>query len=231
MHRMQCVILAAGRGTRLRPLTEDRPKPLVDIAGKPLLFHILERLPDEITEVIIVVGYKGEQIVQSVGARFGGKVVRYIWQEEQRGTAHALGLCRECLRGKFLLLNADDVYDTESLRTLIKKDLALLAHEHEHPEWFGVIVQNADGTLGDIIEKPRIPPSRLVSTGAMVLDERLFEYEPKRHESGEYFIPTQLAQLAKAFPVDIVPVKTWVAVGRPEDVYKAEKILSVPGNS
>ena len=76
---MQCVILAAGKGERMRPLTNDRPKPLVLVLGRPLLEHIIEALPAAIDEIILVVGYRGEQIQKHFGTEYGGRRVHYVW--------------------------------------------------------------------------------------------------------------------------------------------------------
>lgn len=222
---MQCVILAAGKGTRLRPLTETRPKSLVLVSGKPILRHILERLPDQIVDVFIVVGYRGDQIVAEIGDEAFGRHIHYVWQEEQLGTAHALGLCKGHLNGKFLLLNADDIYDKRSLEDLVSLPLGLLAEKHEHPERFGVLTLNEDGTLCDIIEKPKEPPTNLVATGAMVLDPDIFKYKAEPHANGEYFIPVLLTQLAKDRPVFVRSATMWVTVNMLEDVTNAEAAL------
>jgi dTDP-glucose pyrophosphorylase len=112
---MQCVILAAGKGTRLRPLTDNCPKPLVKVAGKPLLDHIVEALPTAVDELIIVVGYLGGMIEDYCGKEFHGRKVTYITQEEQKGTAHALWLCKDLIKGRFLFLFADDLHGKEDL--------------------------------------------------------------------------------------------------------------------
>jgi NDP-sugar pyrophosphorylase family protein len=100
---MQCVILAAGNGKRLRPLTEDKPKQLVQVHGKPLIDYIVEALPSSIDELIIVVGYKGDMIREYCGTTFHGKSVQYVEQPVAEGTAKALWLCKDLLRGPFPL--------------------------------------------------------------------------------------------------------------------------------
>ena len=82
---MQCVILAAGKGTRMRPLTEHTPKPLIKVCGKPILQHIVEALPAEIDELILVVGYLEEQIRTFCGAEFCGRKVKYVTQGNSAG--------------------------------------------------------------------------------------------------------------------------------------------------
>src|SRR5262245_18769194 len=110
---MQCVILAAGKGTRLRPLTENTPKPLVKVAGKTLLDHIVESIPSSVDELIIVTGYLGHMIQEHCGQEFHGRKVKYVTQEEQNGTAKALWLCKDLIKGRFLFLFADDIHGKE----------------------------------------------------------------------------------------------------------------------
>ena len=77
---MQAVLLAAGKGVRMLPLTLNQPKPLVEIGGVPLIVHVLRALPPEIDEVIIVVGYKAQMIIDYLGETFEGRKIRYVYQ-------------------------------------------------------------------------------------------------------------------------------------------------------
>ncbi len=79
---MQAVILAAGEGVRMRPLTLTKPKPLLEVLGKPLIRYATEGLPKEVTELIIVLGYRGEQIKAYCGTSFCGRTVTYVWQKQ-----------------------------------------------------------------------------------------------------------------------------------------------------
>lgn len=222
---MQCVILTAGEGTRMRPLTLKRPKPLVHVAGVPLLEHIIKALPAAVDEVILVVGYKGEMIVNYFGDSAHGKKIRYVWQEKPEGTGAALLLVRDLIRGKFLILYGDDLVDTQSLECALEKDLALLAIEHHEPSRFGVILLNEDETVRDILEKPTDPPSNLVSTSGMVLDKRVFPHIAPRQGYKEIFLSHAVADLAQQTPVHVVRMSFWCPVGRPEDIPIAEMLL------
>src|SRR4051812_10320077 len=110
---MQCVILAAGEGKRMRPLTETMPKPLVPVLGKPIIEYVLEALPQEVNEVFIITGYKGDMVRAHLGESHDGRPIRYIHQETPSGTAHALALARPHLNGRFLVLVADDIHGPE----------------------------------------------------------------------------------------------------------------------
>lgn len=221
--------MAAGEGKRMRPLTLERPKPLIEVAGKPIIEHVLDALPPEIDDVIVVIGYKGNMIREHLGDSYGGRKLRYVHQWMQAGTAHALSLARPFIEGKFFLLNADDILGREALAEAIRHPLSILATPHEDPSKFGVIIKNDDGTMAEIVEKPENPTSNLVSTGAMVLDERLFDYESVRHESGEYFMTHPLGLLAKDYPIMVIEQPVWIPVGYPEDIPKAEQLLKEMG--
>jgi NDP-sugar pyrophosphorylase family protein len=223
---MQCVILAAGKGVRMHPLTLDTPKPLLKFNDSTILDRIVEALPADIDELILVVGYRKEQIREHCGDHFHGRPVIYAEQDEPRGTADALIRCKDMLKGKFLLLNGDDLHGKNSLERACTYDLALLAAPSEHPERFGVVSLKSDGTLDTIIEKPADPPTNLVSTGAFVLDKRIFSYTPPQAANGEYFLPDMVTQLAKEYPVAVIEQDFWLPLGYPEDLANAEKLLA-----
>ncbi len=227
---MQCVILAAGLGKRMLPLTETKPKPLVLVCGKPLLQHIVEALPSSIDELILVVGYKGEMIREYCGEEFVGRRVTYVEQKEPTGTAHALWLAKEHIKGRFLFLFADDIHGKADFARAISYTRALLVASVDNPEKFGIVVRNPDGTLGLMIEKPEHAPSNCASTGAMVLDEHIFEFEPETSVKGEFFLTEVVERYAKKYPMAVVEQSLWIPVATPEDVVKAERILGCAPN-
>ncbi len=222
---MQCVILAAGKGTRMRPLTNTIPKPLVKVAGKSLLDHIVESLPSSVEELIIVTGYLEESIRTHCGKEFHGKKVTYVHQSEQKGTAHALWLCKEHLNGRFLFMFADDLHGKDDIARVTSYSRAMLTFQTDTPERFGIVVRHPDGTLADIIEKPEHPPSNLASTGVMVLDTHIFEYEVKSEKNGEFYLTDIIEEYAQKYPIAVVEQRLWIPIGYPEDVEKAEHQL------
>lgn len=223
---MQAVILAAGEGKRLWPLTLERPKPLVEVAGRPILEHIIDAFPSEIDEIIIIVGYKADMIRQHFGNSYAGRRIKYMEQTAPTGTAHALALAKPLLgNSRFLFTYGDDLHGAGDIERALEHPLSILAARHQDPSRFGVIELNSDGTLANIIEKPKVPPTNLISTGVMVLDSHIFDYEPARHESGEYYLTNPLMQLAKDYPVMVVEQDFWIPIGYPEDVLRADEIL------
>jgi len=222
---MQCVILAAGKGSRLRPLTDAKPKPLVEVCGKPLIDHIVEAFPSSIKELIIVVGYKGEMIREHCGSEFHGRPVTYVEQVDINGPAKALWLCKEFIKGRFLFMFADDIHGKDDLARSISYKRSILATTSETPERFGVLVRNPDGTVSDMVEKPETPESNLVATGPMVLDEHIFDFPPENPIKEEYFMPEIIMRYKQQYPMAVVEEDLWLAIGYPEDIDRAQAIL------
>ncbi len=223
---MQCVILAAGKGARLRPLTDNIPKPLVKVAGKTLLDHIVEAFPSAIKEIIIVTGYKGEMIREYCGDVFHGRPVTYVEQTEINGPAQALWLCKQYIHDRFLFMFADDIHGAQDLARAVSFSRSILATTSNTPERFGVIVRNPDGTIADMEEKPTSPSSNLVATGPMVLDEHIFDYNPEAPINNEYFMPEIIMRYKDKYPLAVVEEQLWIPIGYPEDIENAEKILA-----
>lgn len=228
---MKAVILAAGEGVRMRPLTDDRPKPMVELAGRPLLEHILETLPNEVDDIILVVGYLSDKIKNYFGEKFGRFKITYVYQAEKLGTAHALWLCKDLLgKEKFLMLYADDLQLEKDIKKCLAHPLSILVSEVDDPRRFGVIVADKNGKVLDMVEKPEFPVSKIASTGVMALDHRIFNYPARKHENGEYYITDSLARMAKDHEIKIVKSSFWLPIGYPEDLKKAEEYIRSPSN-
>jgi len=179
---MKAVIPAAGRGTRLRPHTADRPKPLVAVGDRPLLSHGLDRLADlGVTEFVIVVGYRKEAIVDHYGDEFEGIPVTYVHQREPRGLADALLRAESAVDDDFLVFNGDNVM-TGNLDAVVERqrtgdvDATLLVDEVSRDEAAdtGVFVTDDDGRLEAVVEKPSAPPSTQVLTGLFAFSPDIF---------------------------------------------------------
>src|SRR3989344_9285304 len=223
---MKAVILAAGEGVRMRPLTDTKPKPMLEILGRPLLWYVFDALPDEITEVAVVVGYLEDHIKKYLGERFAGRSIRFIHQEGKFGTAHALNLCRDFLAGeRVLMLYADDLQSKADIQKCLAHPVSILVKEVADPRRFGVIVADDRGKVLDLVEKPISPPSNLASTGVKVLDSKIFNYPAKQHPNGEYYITDSLAQMVRDYEMIAVRADFWLPIGFPEDIKKTEEIL------
>ena len=215
---MQCVILAGGKGSRLRPLTDSIPKPLVQVAGAPLLDHIVQVIPSVIDELIIVHGYLGEQIQAHCGEEYFGRKVTYVHQTEQKGTGHALWLCKDLIKGRFLYMFADDIHGAADITCVMSYTRAMLTYVTDTPERFGVVIRNPDGTLAEFVEKSTRPLSNLASTGVFVLDEHIFDFPPTVETNDEFYHTDMIQEYAREYPIAVVQQEIWLPVGYPEDI-------------
>lgn len=225
---MKALLLAAGEGKRMHPLTKEVPKPMLRLRGKPLLQHIIESLPVEVTELIVVVGYKQEAIRSYFGTEFQGRPIRYLVQESYTGTADALELCRPYLAEgeRFVLTYGDDIYDTESIARCLTHQYAFLVGEVEDPRRYGVILLNQDGTIAEIEEKPEHPKSNLVAPGLYVLDTKIFDCRPHSEWPHEYYLMAMLNQFVTEQKVYGEKTGRWLTFAYPKDLEAAEMLLA-----
>jgi len=231
---MKAVILAAGEGTRMRPLTANLPKPLLPVAGKPFLRHTLEAVRGAgITEAAVLIGWQGHRIRE----RFGrgedlGLRIEYEEQPERLGTAHALGCLRNYVDGPFLSINGDVVVSGEALKELlafhrrIGGPILSLAEVHD-PRPFGV-VQMDDSRVVGLEEKPRSPTSNLINAGIYVFDPDVFGLIDRtpRSPRGEFEITDTIrAMIARGDLHGFRLPGEWLDVGRPWDLLRANAAL------
>ena len=225
---MQAVILAAGLGTRMRPLTETTAKPMLKINGRPLLDYTFDALPDEVDEVILVIGYLGEQIRARLGGTYRGRNIRYVVQEKLEGTAKALWETRPLITGKFLVLMADDIYSKKDIEKCLSHEQAMLVYRQDRESPGGEVILDGEGKLAEVIEKKSIPAGALVGTNVFVLTPKLFDYAPVKltDREGEWGLPQTVVELAKDHPVAMVEGTRWIKVTTPEDLKVAEQLLA-----
>lgn len=221
----QAVILAAGKGTRMRPLTYKIPKPIIPLKKRPLLEYTLKSLPGQIKEVILVVNYLGEHIKNYFGCNYEGKKVIYVRHNKLDGTGGAVHCAKDILRQEFLVLNGDDLYLRTDLEKLIQYKIAVLAHEVKDPTKYGVLKINKKGNLIDIIEKPETKKFKLINTGAFALTQDFFNYGLVSISSKEYGLPQTLVKMSDNYKIKVIPAKHWLPVGCPEDLKKAEIMI------
>ncbi len=118
---MQAVIIAAGKGTRIQPISLTRPKPLFQLMGQTMIEYTLDQLEGIASEVILVLGYKGEMIQKKIGSRYKGMKIRYVWQKQQTGTGSAVAAALKHIDERFLLLMGDDLYPKKDIKNILKK--------------------------------------------------------------------------------------------------------------
>jgi UDP-N-acetylglucosamine diphosphorylase/glucosamine-1-phosphate N-acetyltransferase len=231
---MKALVLAAGEGTRLRPLTSNVPKPLLLVAGKPFLSHIFEALKaGGVKDIALLVGWKSNRIKEFYGdGKELGLSITYLEQKERLGTANAVGHAEDVMDGPFFCINGDVVIsevDVKAMRSAYEERnrTVMGAVTVPNPSAFGV-VEEKDGKLIRILEKPKQPPSDLVNAGMFVFTPDIFQEIRNTGKSprGEYEITDTLTSMAKAEGVTVHRILTeWIDVGRPWDLLKANEIF------
>jgi glucose-1-phosphate thymidylyltransferase len=163
---MQVIIPLAGKGTRLRPHTHLVPKPMLKVAGRPVMDWVMDRLDGlDITELVFITGHLKEQ-VEAYSSRRYGYASRYIEQKVQDGTAGAINLARPFVKGPVLIIFVDTVFEADlTLINRTEADGIIWAKEVEDYQRFGVVVTDADGYMTRIVEKPKEPISKLANIG------------------------------------------------------------------
>lgn len=214
----------------MKPLTDNIHKSMLKVWGRPILEHILSDLPSEIDEVILVVGHLKETIINHLGNEFSDLKIRYVEQEQKHGTYKALELCKDMLdeNERFMMLYADDLHGAEGLKECVNcGQNAILVYEADDPGKFGVVEIDGDGMVIGVEEKPENPKTNLVSTGALVLDKKVFDFPAKQHKNGEYYLTDSIEQMIKAgHKFKAVRSSSWIPIGYPEDIQKAEEVLN-----
>lgn len=227
---MQAVILAAGRGTRMGALTEMLPKPMLTVRGKTLLEHKFDALPETVQEIILIVGYKKEVIINRYGEQYQGKSIRYIEQKNiVGGTADALWQARDFLKDRFMVMMGDDIYAQEDIAACLSHEWSVLVSRVKDTSRGGKVVFDAAGNVVEIIEHP-ISGEGVVNTNLFVLDTRLFEQEPVEKDIGssEKGLPQTILAAAQHFhiPLHVVEAQRWIQITTPEDVARVEALLA-----
>jgi len=233
---MKIVIPMAGYGTRLRPHTWSKPKPMVSVAGKPVLGHVLDtfdRLPG-IEEVIFIVGYLGEQVAAYVGRTYPHLKANYIEQRDLLGQSHAVWLARERLKGPMLMVFVD---------TLIEADLSRLPSERAEavawvkavpdPRRFGVAEVGAEGWVRRLVEKPKDAANNLAVVGFYYFQEaaRLIgaieeQMQQQVQIGGEFYLADAInVLLANGLKMRVEPVEVWQDCGKPESLLETNRYL------
>lgn len=150
---MKAIILAAWRGTRLQPLTNTTPKPMIQVCGKPILEYLMESIYSDVSEIILIVKYKEDIIKEYFWDNFKNTKVSYLTQWEQKGTAWALkGID---LDDHVLILNGDSIFDSKDIKQLIDSPTAwVLVKTVDNPEIYGICKVDSSNNIEEIIEKP-----------------------------------------------------------------------------
>src|SRR5512136_407967 len=201
---MKAVILAAGEGMRLRPLTVSEPKVMIPVANRPILEYVVDSLvKNDVNDIIMVVGYRKERIMSHFedGKKFGAKI-EYVVQEKQLGNGHALFSAKERLSGEFRVLSGDNIVDRRAVGDLLKSGScpSALVVESENPSKYGV-VELDKGTIKKVYEKPTELISNIILTGLYCLSDKIFEHIERCIAEGEYGLSNAVQLSLGSHPV------------------------------
>jgi bifunctional UDP-N-acetylglucosamine pyrophosphorylase/glucosamine-1-phosphate N-acetyltransferase len=223
---MEAVILAAGEGIRMRPLTSNRPKAMLPIANKPILEHIIiEAKKAGITDFVIVAGYKDDEITSYFGNgdQWGVRIF-YRLQQQATGTADALRLAQSVVRGNFLVLNGDIIVNEHDIRKISQSDqITIGVKKVSDPSGFGIIEEKG-GAVRHIFEKSEKPTSNLANTGVYLMTQQIFPAISNTAESerGEFELTRSLEMLIEqGVPVRCETIECWQDISYPWDLLDA----------
>jgi NDP-sugar pyrophosphorylase family protein len=214
---MDAIILAAGKGTRLRPHTETVPKPLLPVQGRPILDWIIGALPP-VDRLVVVVNYLAEQIEAYLAKQTHVKNWTTVRQAEPRGTGDALMSCKAAIvSDSVMVLNGDDLIGRADLARLAAVPMGILAHPVDEPESYGILFRKQDGTLDEVVEKPKgLKPPQLANIGAYLFPKSVFDLTLPLSPRGEYEITDAVSQLAAAGRFMVVEASYWLPIGTVE---------------
>jgi len=230
---MRAIIPVAGIGTRLRPFTYTLPKVLVNVAGKPILGHILDALVDqEVDEVTIITGYKGDLVEEYVRSTYDLKTT-FVAQDEMKGLGHAIWTARESLSTEpVLIILGDTIFDVDLGILKTSQFSSLGVKSVEDPRRFGVVVKD-DAFVSRLVEKPETPVSNLAIVGLYyiahptVLRECLDEIIEKDIKTKDEYQLTDALQLMvdRGEKFTTFNVEGWHDCGKPETLLETNRHL------
>jgi len=231
---MKAIIPVAGVGSRLRPHTFSQPKVLLNVAGKPIIGHIMDKLIDSgIDEAVIIVGYLGSKIEEYLTSHYSIKLT-FVTQKQQLGLAHAVHMCKSHFSADeplFIILG-DTIFDVDLEQVLGSKTSMLGVREVEDPRRFGVAVTEGDRIIR-LVEKPETPVSNLALVGLYFLRQASSLFNSIDHiinndirTKGEFQLTDALQHmidLGEHFST--FPVRGWYDCGKPETLLATNEVL------
>jgi glucose-1-phosphate thymidylyltransferase len=231
---MRAIIPVAGLGSRLKPHTYSTPKVLLNVGGKPILGHILDKLSEEgIKKATFVIGHLGDMIKEYVGKNYPSFKADFVEQEEMLGLGHAIYTALPTIDDKeiFIILG-DTIFDVNLKGVFKKKKSALGVKEVDDPRRFGIAVTE-NGVIKKVIEKPQKPVSKLALVGLYYFSdsESLSKnlnllVEKNIRTKNEYQLTDAIQLMIEAGEVfTIFPVEGWYDCGKPETLLSTNQYL------
>src|SRR6056297_640330 len=234
------VVLAAGEGTRLRPLTRNRPKPMLPAADRPILEHVFDALIGAGVERLhVVVGYKRDRVQDHFGPTYRNVPVNYVAQDKQLGSGHALLQAREAVSGEdgFLVVNGDQVIERQMVADVLDAfetddgNATLAVTEQADVSHYGAVVMDGDRVV-ELVEKPETDDYRLLNAGVYAFDPAIFDaIEETPRVQGELALTDTLVDLIdeEAAVRGVVTEELWEDATYPWDLLDVSQDLLLGG--
>ncbi|MDQ6887622.1 MAG: sugar phosphate nucleotidyltransferase [Gemmatimonadota bacterium] len=237
---MKVIIPLAGKGTRLRPHTHVTPKPMLKVAGKPVMAYILDDLRrlGGIDQIIYITGHLKEKVEEYVRAEFDFPSV-FIEQRVQNGTATAVQLARPFVEEPVLIIFVDTIFDAD-LSVIQKSDAdgIIWVKEVDDYQRFGVVVTDPAGNMTRIIEKPTTPVSRRANIGLYYIRNWRLLYEGIDHimrqpaNNGEYYLTDAFQYMIdKGARIQVIDVDGWYDAGKLDTLLDTNRVMLEKGRA
>jgi len=233
---MKAVIPVAGAGTRLRPLTYTQPKPLIPVAGKPIISFMLDQLIAlGVSDFVFIIGYLGEKIRDYIEQTYPQIKKEFIVQDERLGSGHALWIARELLKpaDELFIFFGDAIIDLDFQRLLESPTSCVAVKKVQNPRDFGVVEYGQDGLVARMVEKPKIPKSNMGLVGfyrirevASLIEALEFNILHNVRNEGEFPLTDALMRMIeKGIPFSTIEVDNWFDCGKKDVLLETNAIF------
>jgi glucose-1-phosphate thymidylyltransferase len=236
---MQVIIPLAGKGTRLRPHTHLTPKPLLKVAGRPVMDWVMDTLRGlDVTELIFITGHLKDQVEAYARSRYAIPQ-RYIEQQVQDGTAGAVALARPYVDAPVLIIFVDTIFDADlSVIRRTDADGIIWTKEVEDYQRFGVVVTDAEGNMTRIVEKPKEPISKRANIGLYYVRNWKLLFEGidwtlrQPPNQGEYYLTDAFQYMIdKGAKLRVIDVEGWYDAGKLDTLLETNRIILEKGRA
>ncbi|MCC5943638.1 MAG: NTP transferase domain-containing protein [Bernardetiaceae bacterium] len=234
---MKVLIPVAGAGKMLRPHTHTQPKPLVPVAGKPILGHIIDTLIGcGLTDFIFVIGYLGDKIEEFVHDNYGDTIqAEFVTQEPRQGSAHAIWVARKHILDEknLLIMLGDTIVDMDFESFFENQHSVLAVKKVDNPCDFGIVELDKNRNVSKLVEKPRMPKSNYALVGlykmnnvSLLLDSIQYILHHKKSNNGEYQLTDALMHMVSEGAImQVAEVEKWYDCGKKDTLLEANAIL------
>lgn len=233
---MKAIIPVAGAGTRLRPLTYTQPKPLIPVAGKPIISFIIDQLLEVgVQEFVFIIGYLGEKIKLYVEEQYPNLEKEFVSQKQRDGSGHAIWTARKALKGveEAIIIFGDSILDVDLKEFMATETSCLAIQKVEDPREFGVVEFDGEGKVIRLVEKPLIPKSNMAMVGLYKVKELPLLLKALNHNiknnirtGGEFPLTDGLMRLLeKGVVINTIGVNNWYDCGKISILLETNAIL------